>query len=394
MEERPCPKIICLSNIFDQHYHDVRGEKVERCLTIPDRRDVFRCLEMASGRELIVLSSPPRAVERRAGKWLPPLETKFATHRQLFCANWDIPKLRVPLAWIFYARHVLRHIRSGDLVVMDNYEFLYVVAARLVHIFRRVTFVLVHLDGKHLIDRGWPRFLSWLAEVWGRPLLRGAILSNPILGKRLPDSMPRELAPGFLPDELPSGPGISDGKVRFFYAGALARSHGIDLLLESLDYLPEKGWHLIIAGQGPLEEQVIRRAQDPRWRDRVEHRPTMPPDVFEKLLGSNQVGLNCQRASELISSVTFPSKVFTYLSAGLLVISSKAGAVEQLCKNACFYYEEETPQSLAAAMKEVIEHFAAVRQKLNPSALCERYSLQAAATRIQQMLKTIGVEEQ
>jgi glycosyltransferase involved in cell wall biosynthesis len=203
--------------------------------------------------------------------------------------------------------------------------------------------------------------------------------------------MPRELAPGFLPDELPSGPGIPDGEVRFFYAGALARSHGIDLLLEALEHLPEKGWHLIIAGQGSLEEQVIRRTQDPCWRGRVEHRPTMPPDVFERLLGANHVGLNCQRASELISSVTFPSKVFTYLSTGLLVISSRAGCVEQICGNACFYYEEETPQSLAAAMKEVIEHFSAIRQKLNLSAVHKRYSFEATAARVRRMLQTIGV---
>jgi glycosyltransferase involved in cell wall biosynthesis len=392
MTQRPCPKIVCLSNIFDQHYHDVRGAKVERCLTIPYRRDVLQCLEMASGREVIVLSSPPKAMERRAGKWLPPLETQFATHRQLFCANWDVPKLRVPLACVFYACHVLRHVRSGDLVVMDNYEFLYVVAARVVQIFRRVKFVLIYLDGKHLIDRGWARVLSGLAEAWGRPLLSGAIVSNPDLGKRLPDSMPRELAPGFVPDELPSATGLPDGEVRFLYAGALAGSHGIDLLLEALDHLPETGWHLIIAGQGPLEEQVIRRAQDPRWQGRVEHRPAMPPEVFEKLLGSNHVGLNCQRISAPISKVTFPSKVFTYLSAGLLVISSKAGCVESVCGNACFYYDGETPLALAAAINEAIENFAAVRQRLNLATVHERYSFQATTKRLRQMFKTIGVE--
>jgi hypothetical protein len=50
-----------LSNIFDQHYHDLRGEKVERCLTIPYRKDIFQCLEMASGQEVILISAPPRA---------------------------------------------------------------------------------------------------------------------------------------------------------------------------------------------------------------------------------------------------------------------------------------------------------------------------------------------
>jgi hypothetical protein len=166
MEEKRRRRIVCLSNIVDQHYHDLRREEVTRCLTTPYRSDLFHCLEMASGREVIVLSSPPKAAQRRTGKWLAPVETKFSTHRQLFSANWDAPKLRVPLAWIFYARHVLRHVRSDDLVVMDNYEFLYVLAARLVQIFRRVRFILVYLDGKHLIDRGWDRILSGLAELW------------------------------------------------------------------------------------------------------------------------------------------------------------------------------------------------------------------------------------
>ncbi len=392
MERKLRPKIFYLSGTYDQHYHDVRGEKIERNLTTPYRRDVLYCLETASGREMIVLSSPPKAEDRRAGKWLPAVETKFFTHRQFFCCNWDVLKLRVPLSWFFYARHVLRHVRSGDLVVIDNYEFIYIVAARLVRVFRRVKFLLVYLDGKHLIDRGWPRFLSWLAETWGRPLLSGALLSNPDFRKRLPNDMPKELVPGFVPDELPSGPGIPDGEVRFLYAGALACSHGIDLLLEALDHLPEQGWHMVIAGQGPLADQVVRLAQDPRWLGRVEYRPTMPPEVFEKLLGANHVGLNCQRASELISSVTFPSKIFTYLSAGLLVISSKAGCVEQICGNACFYYEGETPEALAAAMKEVIENFAAVRQKLNPSAVCKNYSFEATIARLRRMFKAIEAQ--
>jgi hypothetical protein len=65
MEEKIRPRIVCLSNVFDQHYHDLRGEQVLRCLTTPYRSDLFRCLEMASGREVIVLSSPPKAEERR-----------------------------------------------------------------------------------------------------------------------------------------------------------------------------------------------------------------------------------------------------------------------------------------------------------------------------------------
>jgi glycosyltransferase involved in cell wall biosynthesis len=387
-------KIICLSNVFDQHYHDLRGEKIDCSLTNAKRQALFQCLELASGREVILLSSPPKAADRRAGKWLPPVETKFSTHRQFFCANWDAPKLRIPLSWFFYARHVLRHVRSGDLVLIDNYEFIYIVAARLVQIFRRVTFILDYEDGKHLIDRGWAGILSGWAEALGRPLLRGAFLANPALGKRLPDSLPTEVIPGFVPQNLPGitrEPGPAG--VRFLYSGALDRTRGVDLLLEALPHLPETGWHLDITGHGPLGESVARFLQDSRWQGKVKYHQALPPEAYERVLAAAQVGLNCQRKSDPISDVTFPSKVFTYLSVGLLVISSQASAVPQLCANACFYYEQETPQALAGAMQAVIENFQEVRQKLDLAVVCERYSPEATTVRMKRLLKAIGWEQ-
>jgi glycosyltransferase involved in cell wall biosynthesis len=390
MAEPTHPRIICLSNVFDQHYHDLRGEKIDR--TLGAKRPVlFQCLEQASGRELILLSVPPRAAERRTAKWLPAVETKFSTHRQSVCCNWDVPKLRVPLSWFFYARHVLRQVRNGDLVLIDNYEFVYVVAARLVNMFRKVTFILDYEDGKHLIDRSIWKFLSWLAEMAARPLLSGALLANPELGKRLPDALPTEMVPGFVPEQLPPWTPAPDGEVRFLYTGGLDRTRGVDLLLEAVKRLPEHGWHLDITGYGPLTEPVAHFAREPQWRGRVAYHHALPAEAYNDLLSRCHVGLNCQRLSDPISGVTFPSKVFTYLTAGLMVISSKASGVEAVCGNACLYYEEETPQSLAAVMQEVIEHFSAVRQKLDRTAICGRYSPAATTMRVRRLLKAMGV---
>jgi len=389
MAKTAYPKIICLSNVFDQNYHDLRGEKIDRSLTNAKRQALFQCLELASGREVALLSSPPKAADRRAGKWLPPVETKFSTHRQFFCANWDAPKLRVPLSWFFYARHVLRHVRSGDLLVIDNYEFIYIFAAWFLKLFRRVTFILDYEDGKHLIERSWGRILSGLAEAAGRPLLSGAMLAHPALGRRLPDSMPTELVPGFVPKELPPWPDAPVTEVRFLYSGGLDYPRGVDLLLESLEHLPGQGWRLDITGQGPLGEQVVRFAQDPRWRDKVAYHSTLPTDDYNRLMRECHVGLNCQRTSDPISGVTFPSKVFTYLSAGLVVISSKASEVATICGKACLYYDEETPQSLASAMRTVMADFSAVRQKLDLTEVSDRYSIEATTARLRRLLQLV-----
>lgn len=393
MEEKRHTKIICLSNIFDQHYHDVRGESIDRCLTTPFRRDLFRCLELASGREVIVLSSPPKAADRRNGKWLPAVETRFSTHRQLFCANWDVPKLRIPLSWLFYAFHVMRQVRSGDLVVIDNYEFLYILAARLVQMFRRVTYVLVYLDGKHLIDKSSDRLLSGLAEWAGRSLFRAVLLSNPTLGKRLPSGVPTELVPGFVPKKVEAMMNAPGQVVRFIYSGTLTTAHGIDLLIEAVKLLPNSGWHLTIAGSGNLADQVRQFAQDDKWKGKVEFLQPMSPDAFHKLLQANHVGLNCQRLSHPISDVTFPSKIFTYLSASLLVISSKSGCVEPVCGNACFYYDQETAQALASAMKSVIADYSSIRKRLNPDAVTGKYSFDGSVVRFRRLLTSLGATE-
>jgi glycosyltransferase involved in cell wall biosynthesis len=79
------------------------------------------------------------------------------------------------------------------------------------------------------------------------------------------------------------------------------------------------------------------------------------------------------------------------LSAGLLVISSRASAVEELCGHACLYYAQETPQALADAMKKVLSDFPAARRQVDLAIVSDRYSATATTARLQRLLQTIGV---
>ncbi len=368
------PKIVCLTNVYDQSYHALRGEEIKPCLSWAKRRDLFHCLKAAAGRDLVVLSSPPKAENRRRWRWIRPIQTTFCGHPQFFCANLDAPKLRILLSWFFYTRHVLRQTRSGDLVIIDNYELIYVVAACFLRIFRRVTFILDYEDGKHITDVSFNRLFSGLAELLGRPLLRAAMVAHPALGRRLPAGLPVELVPGIAsipsppleerdgerrsplsnptnldqgeearPSPSPTtqriepeaGPLSSlggegwgeeavsfptsqpihaqtdlvpefrnptaagaQGVVRLLYSGTLDTARGVDLLLQSLEFLPASGWHLSITGAGDLSEEVKRLVSEPKWRNLVSWSSPLPEDAFARLLHETDVGLNCQRASD------------------------------------------------------------------------------------------------
>ena len=365
----------------------LRVEKIAPCLSSPKRRDLFRCLELATGRKVVVLSSPPKSLERRTPRWLPAVPTTFSTHRQFFCANWDVPKLRIPLGWLFYAMQAVRRIRSGDLVLLDNYEFIYVLAAYTVRLFRRVDFILEYEDGKHAIDQSWYAGLSGLAEKMGRHLIRAAILAHPALGRRLPPNVPTLLAPGFVvrANPPPKRPPVL-GDVQLLYSGSLDRPRGVDLLLAALPLLPETGWHLHVTGAGPLEQEVAARAAEPRWQGRVTFHGTLPGADYAALVGRCHVGLNCQRPSDPISDVTFPSKIFSYLSAGLLILSSRASDVPEVCGDACLYYGAETPASLAEAIQRVMQHYAELSCPEKAHKVAALYGIAGTAERLAQLL--------
>jgi glycosyltransferase involved in cell wall biosynthesis len=264
---------------------------------------------------------------------------------------------------------------------MDNYEWLYVLAVWLTRLVRRIQVVLDFEDGKHLIDRSWNRMLSAFAEFAGRPLIRGALLAHPALRARLPASVPAVLVPGFIvPTDRPVA--YNHSNVRFLYSGTLDRARGVDLLMEALEYLPDGGWHLDICGRGPLEEEVTRRIEDERLAGKVRFHQALDPDDYRRLLRSCHVGLNCQRAGDPISSVTFPSKVFTYLSAGLVVLSSRASSVEEVCGDACVYYGTETAEALAVELRRVIEKFSEIRNQVDGNAVAKFYSLEGTAVRL------------
>jgi len=381
------PRIICLSNVFDRNYQILRGEKIAPCLSSPKRRDLFRCLELATGREVVVLSSPPKSLERRTPRWLPAVATAFSTHPQFFCANWDVPKLRIPLGWLFYAAQAVRRIRSGDLVLMDNYEFIYVVAAYAVRLFRRVDFILEYEDGKHAIDQSWGGALSGLAEKMGRRLIRAAILAHPALGRRLPSSAPTLLAPGFVvrTKEHPDRPPVK-GDVQLLYSGSLDRARGVDLLLAALPLLPETGWQLHLTGAGPLEKAVAALAAEPQWQGRVTFHGALPSADYAALVSRCHIGLNCQRPSDPISDVTFPSKIFSYLSAGLLILSSRASEVPAVCGDACIYYDKETPAALAEAIQRVALHYAELSRPEKADKVAALYGIEGTTQRLTQLL--------
>jgi hypothetical protein len=81
---------------------------------------------------------------------------------------------------------------------------------------------------------------------------------------------------------------------------------------------------LHISGEGLLAQQLKETAENPKWKGKLTVHGSLASDDYATLLERSHVGINPQRESDPISGATFPSKVFTYLSNEMLVVSSRA----------------------------------------------------------------------
>jgi hypothetical protein len=136
---------------------------------------------------------------------------------------------------------------------------------------------------------------------------------------------------------------------------------------------------------------VAALAAEPRWQGRVTFHSTVPAASYLALIGSCHVGLNCQLPSDPISAVTFPSKIFSYQSAGLLVLSSRASDVTGVCGDACIYYEEETPAALAEAICRVLQHYPELSRPEEAGKLAALYGIEGTAQRLAQLLSKANI---
>ena len=263
--------------------------------------------------------------------------------------------MRFFLDILHYATHVYKNTKSGDILIIDNYELIYVLALCYCRLrARRNPIILEYEDGKHLTDKGVYLWMSRLAEMLAKPLVGAAILATPGLTERLPKGLPFEIVPGILNDEIiyNSLPKNSE-PVHIIYSGSLDSARGAALLL---DYLKsdqiQSNTIFHITGQGAYAEEFAKVAA--QQTDKIIFHGCVSREELTVIQKKCHYGLNLQISDDPISQVTYPSKTFDYLNSGLGIVSTKAAAVDKVLGNIPVYLETETSQGLGNVISKIV----------------------------------------
>jgi hypothetical protein len=342
--------IVILTGVTDDQYRSKRNDNPVISTSAGKRILLYRAIASAAGKPLLLLSPHPRGHGKPSS--LPEMESRFDRFAQRFSRASGIRKVRIFLDILHYAAHAYRNTKNDDLLLIDNYELIYVLALYYCRLRgRRNPIILEYEDGKHLVDKGVYLWMSRLAEILAKPMVNAAIVAAPGLIEHLPDGIPFEIVPGIIKEgvvmhHLPK----DDSPIHFIYSGSLDSVRGVPLLLE---YLESGGicenavFH--VTGQGHFVERLQRLAE--RWPTKIIFHGCVSREEVYQIQLSCHYGLNLQTSSDPISNVTFPSKTFDYVNAGLGLVSTRSAGVEKVFGDFPVYLNEESVHSLSESIQ-------------------------------------------
>lgn len=151
---------------------------------------------------------------------------------------------------------------------------------------------------------------------------------------------------------------FQDGKIHCVYAGTFdPRKGGAAAAAAAAEFLPED-YHIHILGFGSDEEekkmrQMIQALSD-KCRCGITYDGLLSGEEYIRFLQSCDIGLSTQNPDAAFNATSFPSKILSYMANGLRVVSIRIPViVESAVGDRVFYYDRQTPEEIAKAIRSV-----------------------------------------
>ncbi len=134
------------------------------------------------------------------------------------------------------------------------------------------------------------------------------------------------------------------------YSGSLNEYSGIRELIEAMQYVNDMDIKLDIYGDGHLKEYVRSKCSD-----RIQYYGSIPNKEMMKVQQDAWALINPRAVDDPIAKVTFPSKIFEYLTSGSPVISTRLNGFLKEYEGLLIFAESNKPQEIARCINVMAE---------------------------------------
>lgn len=185
----------------------------------------------------------------------------------------------------------------------------------------------------------------------------GYIFASMLLAKHLASDKPCAVVYGgySIPKKLADR--FSDGNIHVVYAGGIDSLRRVDIAVAAFMLLPEN-YRLHILGQGSPQDlsklgDCIQKTNSFAGFEKVRYDGCLYGREYDRFLQSCHIGLNMQAIGSSIEAFAYPSKISSYLSRGLNVVSGKlVSIVNSPFAEGISFFQDNTPEAVAKAIVE------------------------------------------
>ena len=154
------------------------------------------------------------------------------------------------------------------------------------------------------------------------------------------------------------GQSFNDGRIHVVYAGTFdPRKGGVAAAAAAAQFLTVD-YHVHILGFGTDidTKNLIKTIKEVSMKTDclITYDGLKSGDDYIKFIQSCDIGLSTQNPDAAFNATSFPSKILSYMSNGLRVVSIRIPAVEEsFIGRYMYYYDNQTPEEIAKAIKGV-----------------------------------------
>ena len=151
---------------------------------------------------------------------------------------------------------------------------------------------------------------------------------------------------------------FDDGKIHVVYAGTFDPRKGGGVAAETAKHLPDNyvvhicgfGNHKQIEDLQELAEQINK---DPTTAH-ISYEGLLKGKDYLRFIQSCHIGLSPQNPMASFNGTSFPSKIMSYLSNGLSVVSVRIEAIERSALGkSIYFYNNQSPEDIAKTIQQI-----------------------------------------
>lgn len=182
--------------------------------------------------------------------------------------------------------------------------------------------------------------------------LDGFVLLTEQMAEKLAITQPYIVMEGIAPTlEREASVAVGPEKT-VLYTGSMNKQFGILTLLDAFGQIKDPHYRLMLCGLGNAEEEIARRAkEDPR----ISFLGKVPHEEVLRMQQRATVLVNPRQNIEEFTKYSFPSKTMEYLASGAPVVAYHLDGIPAEYGEYLHYVPDNSPEALAAAIKEICE---------------------------------------